>query len=137
MDSLGKNLISAVVGGSFARLGASLVKLIPGVGTIIGELSMPALSGASTYALGKVVANHFHRGGTLETLDLKNAKSGYESEIETGKKVADELSATQPPPKSHTDETIEKITKLSEMKDAGVITEDEFKSLKERLLAQL
>jgi uncharacterized protein (DUF697 family) len=137
MDSLGKNLISAVVGGSFARLGASLVKAIPGVGTIIGELSMPILSGASTYALGKVVANHFEKGGTLETLDLKIAKKTYDSEIETGKKIADELSATQPPPRNQTDETLEKIKKLAEMKDSGVITEEEFKNLKERLLAQL
>ena len=35
MDALGKNIISAVVGSSAARLGASLVKAIPGVGTII------------------------------------------------------------------------------------------------------
>ncbi len=55
-DTLGKNIVSAIVGGSAARLGASLVKAIPGVGTIIGELSMPILSGASTWALGRTVA---------------------------------------------------------------------------------
>jgi uncharacterized protein (DUF697 family) len=137
MDTLGKNIISAVVGGSAARLGASLIKAIPGVGTVIGELSMPALAGASTYALGKVVANHFQNGGTLESLDLKNARNVYETEVKNGKKVADELSATKAPPESPTDQAIDKIKKLAEMKDSGIITEEEFKSLKERLLSQI
>lgn len=135
MDSLGKNIISAVVGSSAARLGASLVKAIPGVGTIVGELSMPVLSGASTYALGRVVANHFHKGGSLDDLDLKKARKGYESEMESGKRMAEEL--TQTKANSQTDETVEKLRKMAEMKDAGIITEEEFKQLKERLLAQI
>ncbi len=137
MDVLGKNIVSAVAGSSAARLGASLIKAIPGVGTIIGELSMPALSGASTYALGKVVANHFQHGGTLEDLDLQKAKKGYETEIETGKKVAEEITRTEPPAQNNTDATLEKIRKIAEMKDAGIITEEEFKQFKERLLAQM
>jgi uncharacterized protein (DUF697 family) len=137
MDVLGKNIVSAVVGSGAARLAASLVKAIPGVGTVIGELSMPALSGASTWALGRVVANHFHQGGTLENLDLKKARNGYESEIETGKKVAEELRQAEPVPQSATDETLDKLKKMAEMKDAGILTEEEFKQLKERLLAQI
>lgn len=137
MDTLGKNIISAVAGGSAARLGASLVKAIPGVGTIVGELSMPALSGASTYALGRVVANHFEKGGTLDDLDVKNARKGYESEMENGKRVTDELTQTEPRPQTATDEAMDKLRKMAEMKDAGIITEEEFKQLKERLLAQI
>ena len=137
VDALGKHTISAVVGSSAARLGASLIKAIPGVGTIIGELSMPALSGASTYALGKVVANHFHRGGTLEDLDLQKARKGYKSEIENGKIAAEEVARTEKPAQNNTDATMEKIRKMSEMKDSGIITEEEFKQLKDRLLAQI
>jgi uncharacterized protein (DUF697 family) len=137
LDALGKNIVSAVVGSSAARLGASLVKAIPGVGTIIGELSMPALSGASTYALGRVVANHFQQGGNLEDLDLRNARKNYETEIETGKKVAEDITRTEAPAKPGADETLEKIRKMAEMKDAGIITEEEFAQLKARLLAQI
>ncbi|MBP6826422.1 MAG: DUF697 domain-containing protein [Saprospiraceae bacterium] len=137
MDSLGRNIISAVAGGSLARLGASLVKAIPGVGTIVGELSMPVLSGASTYALGKVVANHLHNGGTFDDLDLKTAKKGYRSEMENGKQMAEGLTQTESPPQSDSDETFDKLRKLSEMKDAGILTEEEFKQLKERLLARI
>lgn len=137
IDSLGKNIVSAVVGSSAARLGASLIKAIPGVGTIIGELSMPALSGASTYALGRVVANHFDHGGTLEDLDLKKARKVYETEIENGKQAADEITRTEPAAQNGTDAALEKIRKMAEMRDAGIITEEEFKQLKERLLAQI
>ena len=137
MDSLGRNIISAVAGGSLARLGASLVKAIPGVGTIVGELSMPVLSGASTYALGKVVANHLHNGGTFDDLDLKTAKKGYRSEMENGKRMAEGLTQTESSPQSDSDETFDKLRKLSEMKDAGILTEEEFKQLKERLLARI
>ena len=137
MDTLGKNIISAVAGGSAARLGASLVKAIPGVGTIVGELSMPVLSGASTYALGRVVASHFQKGGSLDDLDLKNARKNYESEMENGKRVAEDLTQTKPQAQSDTDDAMEKIRKMAEMKEAGIITEEEFKQLKERLLAQI
>lgn len=137
MDTLGKNIISAVAGGSVARLGASLVKAIPGVGTIVGELSMPALSGASTYALGRVVASHFHNGGTLDDFDLKKARKGYESELENGKRMAEDLTQTESRPPSDADIAMDKLRKIAEMKDAGIITEEEFKKLKERLLTQI
>ena len=136
IDSLGKSVISAIVGSSAARLGASLVKLIPGVGTVVGELSMPILAGASTYALGKVVSSHFKNGGTLETLDLKMAKKRYESDLAEGKEVADQISKQGPDAKD-TDDAIEKIKRLADLRDSGIITEDEFSAMKARLLAEM
>ena len=136
-DTLGKNVISAIATSGVARLGASLIKAIPGVGTVIGELSMPALSGASTYALGKVVANHFQKGGTLEDLDIKTARKEYKDEMDTGKKVAVELKDIQGNPKNTSDENIDKIRKLAELHDQGIITAEEFQELKARLLAAI
>ncbi len=136
-DNLGKNILTAVVSGSAARIGASLVKAIPGVGTIIGELSMPVLSGASTWALGRTVANHLKNGGTLEDMDLTKAKKSYEREIEDGKKVVREMAEKELTPKSVSEEAIEKIKKLAEMKEAGILSEEEFKQLKERLIEQI
>lgn len=136
-DALGKNIVSAIVGGSAARLGASLVKAIPGVGTVIGELSMPILSGASTWALGRTVANHFDRGGTLEDLDLTKARKRYASAMEEGKKVVEEIRQNDPSPPSESDAAMDKIKKLADMRDAGILSEEEFKQLKERLLGQI
>ncbi len=136
-DHLGKTIVSAIVGGSAARLGASLIKAIPGVGTIIGELSMPILSGASTWALGRTVAKHLQNGGTLEDLDLTKARKTYETEIDEGKKVVQEMAQNQMSPQSESDAAIDKIKKLAEMKEAGILSEEEFKQLKERLLGQI
>lgn len=136
-DTLGKNVISAVAGGSAARLGASLVKAIPGVGTIIGELSMPILSGASTWALGRTVANHLQHGGNLEDLDLIKARKTYKTQIEEGKKMVQEMGKNTSANKSESDQAIDKIKQLAEMKDAGIISDEEFKQLKERLLSKV
>ena len=131
MDALGKNIISAGVSGGVARLGASLIKILPGVGTVIGELSMPVLSGASTYALGRVVSNHFQRGGTLDDFDLQAARRGYKTEITSGKKVAENLRTADP------DGPLDKLRKMAELHQAGVISDEEFQRLKDRLLTQV
>lgn len=136
-DTLGKNVVSAIAGAGTARLGASLVKAIPGVGTVIGELSMPALSGASTYALGQVVAHHFQKGGTLEDLDFKTARKEYTEEMDNGQKVAEDFRQEQSQSRGDSDETIGKLRKLAELRDQGVISGEEFQRLKERLLEQI
>lgn len=140
MDTLGKTFISTVAGTGAARLGASLIKAIPGVGTFIGELSMPVLSGASTYALGHIVAQHFHDGGTFEDFDLTKARNTYKEEIEEGKRIANELKQaekTAAAPITGTDATLDRINKLAEMRDAGVLTEEEFTQMKTKLLSDL
>jgi len=35
-----------------ARVGANVLKLIPGIGSVLGGAAMSAMSGASTYAIG-------------------------------------------------------------------------------------
>ena len=52
--STGKTFVAALTGSTFAKIGASLVKIVPGIGTMIGGLSMSIMSGASTYAVGQV-----------------------------------------------------------------------------------
>lgn len=134
IDSIGKNVISAIVGSSLARLGASLIKLIPGVGTFIGEVTMPVLSAASTYALGQVVASHFAKGGTLEDFDFGSARRKYDEELKKGKEVAKETATKVEVPQ---DDVVAKLKKLSELKEAGILTEEEFAQMKGKLLAQM
>ena len=134
IDSIGRNVISAIVGSSIARIGASLIKLIPGVGTFIGEVTMPILSAASTYALGQVVASHFAKGGTLEDFDLGLARRKYDEEIKKGKEVTKETVAKT---ETTEDEVDVKLKKLSELKGAGILTEEEFSQMKAKLLAQM
>jgi uncharacterized protein (DUF697 family) len=133
MDTIGKNIITAVVGSGVARVGASLVKAIPGIGTLVGEMGMAAMSAASTYGLGKMFANHFANGGTLDNFDIKKSKKVYETEMQKSKEAVAE--AVEPVP-NNTDDLIQKLKQLAELKTAGVISEEEFAELKTKLLAQ-
>jgi uncharacterized protein (DUF697 family) len=51
---------------------ASGLKFIPGLGTLVAVLSMPAFSACATYVIGKVFMKHFAMGGTLIDFDLPN-----------------------------------------------------------------
>ncbi len=133
MENLSKNVISAVIGGGMARIGASLVKAIPGVGTILGEMSMAALSAASTYGLGKVFAKHFANGGTLENFDPRASKKAYEEEMKKGKEIVTET--IKPEATSATDDIVHKLKKLAELRDAGVLSDTEFQEMKGKLIA--
>ncbi|MDP2902598.1 MAG: DUF697 domain-containing protein [Methylovulum sp.] len=88
----GKNILGALVGGGFSAtvspLLASLVKLIPLVGTTLGALSMPILAGSSTYAVGKVFIQHFESGGTFLDFDPKAVKEFYAEKLKEGTVVA-------------------------------------------------
>jgi uncharacterized protein (DUF697 family) len=131
-EGTGKVWVGALTGGALARIGASAIKAIPGIGSILGGLSMSVASGASTYAVGQVVKKHLDAGGTMSNLNVDAAKRDYESELEKGKKVAQEASD-----KKGSKDVFEKLSKLGELKEKGVITQAEFDAKKKELLSQL
>lgn len=71
------------------------LKAIPGIGWILGGLTLSALASASTYATGAVFREHFRKGGSLEDLDANSFKKFYKEEFEkarrTAKKAAEEV----------------------------------------------
>lgn len=131
-EGTGKVWVGALTGGALARIGASAIKAIPGVGSLLGGLSMSVASGASTYAVGQVVKKHLAAGGSMSNLNVEDAKRDYESELENGKRVAKEASE-----KKSSKDAFEKLAKLGELKDKGVITQAEFDAKKKELLSQL
>jgi uncharacterized protein (DUF697 family) len=68
-ENRGKSLIAALAGALVpltSTIGIySAVKVVPFIGTIIGELAMPVLSAGATYAIGQAFIKHFESGGTL------------------------------------------------------------------------
>jgi uncharacterized protein (DUF697 family) len=135
-ESTGKTLIAAVGGSLLARIGASAIKAIPGIGTFIGEITGAALSAATTYALGYTFKWHFEKGGNMINLDLDAAKNLFKEELEKGKQAAADLVKTNKQ-KSSSDQIMETIEKLSELQKKGAITEQDFETQKQRLLNQL
>ncbi len=129
-EGTGKIWVGALTGGAVARIGASAIKAIPGIGSILGGVSMSIASGASTYAVGQVVKAHLAAGGTMSNLDVEAAKQKYASEYEKGKTVAKEASEKN----DGAGDVFEKLTKLGELRDKGIITPAEFEAKKAELL---
>jgi uncharacterized protein (DUF697 family) len=94
-ENLGKSLIVSLVGGvmptSTAMTLASLAKVVPGMGTAAGMVSVSILGGATTYAIGSVFIQHFESGGTLLDFDPKKMREYFTTKLQEGKKVAASL----------------------------------------------
>ena len=91
----GKAYITALTGSGIARLGARAVKFIPGIGSILGGVTMAALSGGSTYALGEVFKKHFETGGTFLDFEPSRLKKYYNEKFEKGKEIVLEHQKTK------------------------------------------
>lgn len=145
----GKAIITSLTSSMLAKLGArTAIKLIPGIGTIIGGVTMSVLSGASTYAVGHSFRTHFEKGGTILDIDLNRIKKVYREKFEKGKEEAkryqeemkkseDEIkdkNASPPETRSTVDETVQKLKDLKELLDEGIITEDEFVRMKKKFI---
>ncbi len=89
---IGKTMLAALVGVgvplSVSPSLASMIKLIPLVGQTTGELTMSAIGGATTYAVGKVFIQHFESGGTFLNFDPEKTKAYYCEQLEKGKTAA-------------------------------------------------
>jgi uncharacterized protein (DUF697 family) len=133
-ESIGRSFITALAGTTLTKLAASAVKAIPGVGSLVGGLSMSLLSGASTYALGQVAASQLSKGSSLLNLDLEWARQAYQEAYEQGKNVAARLDKDK---KGSTEHTLNTLEKLGELKEKGVITQEEFEAQKAKLLEKL
>lgn len=129
-----KSFITALAGGTLARVAASALKAIPGIGTLLGGASMAIMSGASTYAIGQVFAQHFRMGGSIEDFDPIAAKGRYEEELAKGKQATAEWRKQQERATSVEDDILKKLEKLGELKEKGVLTEEEFEKMKGEVL---
>jgi uncharacterized protein (DUF697 family) len=87
-----KSWLAALSGSAIPKLGAGLIKFIPGLGSVVGGVSMAALSGASTYAIGQVFAQHFESGGTLLDFDVEKFKGFYQRQFEVGRAFVENMS---------------------------------------------
>jgi uncharacterized protein (DUF697 family) len=121
-----QNFITALTGGMVARLGASVFKAIPGIGTILGGASMSIMSGASTYAVGRVAKGHLEKSGDLANVDMAKAKREYSTAYESGKEYVANLEDDP--------DVISKLERLGELRAKGVLTEEEFQTQKAQLL---
>jgi len=149
-DSRGKAFIGALTGTTLARITAhsvgSVLKVIPIIGSTLGGITVAAFSGATTYAIGQVVARHFDSGGSIVEFDKEDLKDFYEEQVEKGKEMIEEWQntinetleeASTPVEEIFENEIETKLTKLEDLKAAGLVTETEYKRIKKRILKQI
>lgn len=94
-ENLGKSIVGALIGGITAdALSKSYVtswfKTIPVIG-LLGAISMPIFSGATTYALGKVFIQHFASGGTFLNFDPQKVKDYFNELYKQGEELAKKM----------------------------------------------
>lgn len=135
-ETEGKAIITALTGSGLARLGARAIKFIPGVGSILGGVTLAILSGASSYAIGEVFKKHFETGGTFLDFDPSRLKKFYNEKFEKGKALAKQMQDEQVSKEEAVSNIamVEKVKELAKLKEEGLITEEEFAKMKQRLI---
>ncbi|MEM9991331.1 MAG: DUF697 domain-containing protein [Bacteroidota bacterium] len=166
-ETQGKAIVSALTSSTLARAGASsIAKAVPFIGTYIGGASNAVLAGASTFALGEVFKRHFETGGTILDFDTERLKRLYQEKFEKGKSIAQEASEqptptttggftlatedqeattstsvdTTPPSIAATSSSsaiVQDLKELAELKAAGILSDEEFDFMKQKILGQL
>ena len=136
-----KAIVTALTSSGLAKAGArAAIKIIPGIGSVIGGVTMAVLSGASSYALGEVFKKHFETGGTVLDFDMDRLKKMYNEKFEKGKKVAQEIKDEQERQKqaaekgAKSDDPVEKLKELANLKKEGLITDEEFEAMKKKII---
>jgi len=152
-ETQGKAVVTSITSSTLARAGAaSAVKLIPGMGSVLGGLTQSVFAGASTYALGEAFKKHFETGGTFLDFDINRLKKIYKEKFEKGKEVAREMAkksrenfnttaggATdgfdiKPDVPVANADTIQQLKELAILRKEGILSEAEFEAVKKRIL---
>ncbi|MBK7337184.1 MAG: DUF697 domain-containing protein [Saprospirales bacterium] len=147
-ETQGKAIVTSLTSSTIARVTAgSIIKVIPGLGSLLGGVTVSAFAGASTYALGEVFKKHFETGGTILDFDPARLKKVYKEKFEKGKKVVEEwrnqeksgnFKASEPvvTPTPTSADVLAKLRELGDLKAQGVISEEEFEQMKKKLIGQ-
>lgn len=132
----GKAFVTSLTSSGLAGLGARAIKIIPGVGSVLGGVTLAVLSGASSYALGEVFKKHFETGGTFLDFDPERLRKYYNEKFEKGKELAQELRDRQEKKEHDADAVhiVDKLKELAKMKEDGIITAEEFEKMKKKMI---
>lgn len=142
-----RTFVSVLAGSVAMRVAAEGMKLIPVVGTILGGAAMSLLSGATTYAIGRVFHEHFSGGGTLANFDAEGVKAYFAQKVEEGKAKMEEfrkkaesffsgIGQAGNENRRSPNASAARLEELHRMMQAGVLTEDEYNELKKKILSQ-
>ena len=90
-NAMGTLIATALPATGVGYAARSLIRKVPVVGAAFGVVAMPTLAAACTYALGKVFAWHFAKGGTTTNFKAEDMKARFMEHFEEGKRKASEF----------------------------------------------
>ncbi len=150
-----RDFIRTFASATVTSVAASALKLVPFVGTVMGAAIGGTTAGATTYSIGQVLVEQFERGGTLSDIDWDWAMREYQKQYARGERVASELREAQDIPVNggasgpttstatgtadgqSREEIFAALDRLGELKDKGILTEEEFAAQKQKLFSRL
>ncbi len=88
-------ITSVTLPSASTTLAASAAKAVPVIGQTAGVIAMPIVSGAATYAMGKVFIQHFASGGTFLTFNPEKVRNYYAEMFREGEKVAADIQSNK------------------------------------------
>lgn len=91
-DKIGQSVLRSFIIGvlpvaTLASAG-SLFKAVPGIGSLVGSSSVSVGSGTLTFTIGKILVQHFEKGGKLSDFNLIEAKKRFKKDFSGNKKSA-------------------------------------------------
>lgn len=85
------SLVGYIVPSSFTKtFMSSMLKIVPGIGTVLGVVSMPIFTGATTWTLGQIFSRHFENGGDFNDFTVEDYKQDLKDAFKEGVRVAKE-----------------------------------------------
>jgi uncharacterized protein (DUF697 family) len=88
-EQAARSAIAALMAGILQRAiaggVASGLKLVPGIGTLLGIAAQPGLAYAGTYAIGRVFIMHFESGGTYFDFDPSRMREQFRRQFEAAR----------------------------------------------------
>ncbi len=136
-------LVSSSLSAVLARLGSSVFKLVPIVGSLAGAASMAVISGASTFALGVAFSRHFAKGGSLSDINRSSIEEVYKEKLKQGKNLAGKFKdkymkfLETPEGKEKERNMGRRLKDLADMKKENLITEIEYEKARQKIIREL
>lgn len=98
-ESRARHIITVLAGSLSPQMLAgvtavTLFKFVPFIGHALSAVTLPLLSSASAYAVGKVMVSHLEEGGDLSNFDADGAKEDFQAAFKEGQQKASAASAS-------------------------------------------
>ena len=138
-EASGKSWLSTLAVNTSTHLGVSLMKALPGIGTLGGGLMMSGLSGASTFAIGQVAIRHFEDGGDMSDMEASQYGEYFQEMMEEGKEFVRKKTGWKKPESSGATypDPVKRMEDLQKLHKMGAITDEEYETMKAKIMSEL